>query len=108
MSTPRIGALRRRVTLEQPVRTADGGGGAVVMWETVADLWAAIRAIGGEERLRADQIAGRITHEIWIRHCPDVAPAMRFRQGSRIFEIAAVLETERRDRLKCLCEERYL
>jgi hypothetical protein len=31
---------------------------------------------------------------------------MRLRQGARILDIVAVLETPRRTRLKCLCEER--
>lgn len=108
MSAIAIAALRDRVTLEQPSRTADGGGGATVTWETVAELWAFVRPISGTERLRADQVAGRITHEVWIRHRPGVTPAMRLRSGTRIFEIAAVLEGERRNRLKCLCEERFL
>jgi len=103
-----IGTLRERFTLEQPVRTADGGGGASVTWETVTDLWAAVRTITGDERLRHDQLAGRLTHEVWIRYRTGVTPAMRFRQGARIYEIVAVIEAKRRARLECLCEERTL
>ena len=91
-----------------PSARADGGGGATVTWETVAELWAHVRPITGDERLRHDQLAGRLTHEVWIRYRPGVLPAMRFRQGTRIYEIVAVLEVERRRRLKCLCEERSL
>ena len=105
MSLPRIGALRHRLTLEAPSRAGDGGGGAAVTWEAVAELWAAVRPISGDERLRADAVSGRITHEVWIRHRADVAPAMRFTHGARILEIAAVLDAGRRDRLRCLCEE---
>jgi SPP1 family predicted phage head-tail adaptor len=103
-----IAALRDRLTLEQPVRTPDGGGGASLTWEPVAELWAHMRPISGDERLRHDQIAGRLTHEVWLRHRPGVVPAMRFRQGARIYEIVAVLEARHRTRLKCLCEERSL
>jgi SPP1 family predicted phage head-tail adaptor len=108
MSGPGIGALRDRVTLESPSRTADGGGGAAVTWTTVAEVWAAVRPITGAERLEADQIAGRITHEVWLRERPDVVPAMRLRQDARVLHIVAVLRTGRRNRLKCLCEERQL
>jgi SPP1 family predicted phage head-tail adaptor len=108
VSQPVIGALRELLTLEAANRVADGGGGATVTWETVTELWAAVRPIGGEERLRADQLAGRITHEVWIRHRTGVTPAMRFRSGTRILEIVAVLAVARRSRLKCLCEERHL
>ena len=103
-----IGAMRERLALEQPVRTPDGGGGASVAWETVTELWAHVRPITGDERLAHDQLAGRLTHEVWIRHRAGVVPAMRFTQGSRVYEIVAVLELGRRQRLKCLCEERPL
>jgi SPP1 family predicted phage head-tail adaptor len=75
---PSIGALRERLTLQSPSRTSDGGGGAAVTWDTVAELWAHVRPISGDERLRHDGVAGRITHEVWIRHRSDVVPAMRF------------------------------
>ncbi|HJZ42693.1 MAG TPA: phage head closure protein [Hyphomicrobiaceae bacterium] len=108
MSFPTIGALRELLTLEAQSRVADGGGGASVTWETVTELWAAVRPIGGEERLRADQLAGRVTHEVWIRHRSNVTPAMRFRSDTRILDIVAVLGVPRRNHLKCLCEERHL
>jgi SPP1 family predicted phage head-tail adaptor len=104
----RIGSLRERLALEQPVRTSDGGGGASISWQPVAELWAHVRPITGDERLEHDQLAGRLTHQVWVRHRPEVAPAMRFRQGTRIYEIVAVLDTPHRTHLKCLCEERSL
>ena len=109
---PSIGALRERLTLQSPSRTADGGGGAAVTWETVVELWAHVRPISGDERLRHDAVAGRVTHEVWIRHRADVVPAMRITDGGRILDIVAVLDagsaSGRPDRLQCLCEERHL
>jgi SPP1 family predicted phage head-tail adaptor len=103
-----IASLRDRLTLEQPVRTPDGGGGALLAWEPVAELWARVRPISGDERLLHDQLAGRLTHTVWIRHRAGVVPAMRLRQSGRIYEIVAVLDTPHRTHLKCLCEERSL
>jgi SPP1 family predicted phage head-tail adaptor len=100
--------LRERLTLEEPVRTPDGGGGAGLAWQAVAELWAFVRPISGDERLAHDQLSGRLTHEVWIRYRAGVLPAMRFTQGARIYEIVAVVEAQRRARLKCLCEERSL
>jgi SPP1 family predicted phage head-tail adaptor len=103
------GALRHRVVLQQPVRVDDGGGGATQTWQTVAELWAAVTSIGGEERLSADALTGRVTHEVWIRYRPGVTPAMRFQHAGRILEIRAVLEAGNlRHRLQCLCLERDL
>jgi SPP1 family predicted phage head-tail adaptor len=101
-----IGALRERLTLQSPSRADDGGGGAVVTWNTVTELWAAVRPISGDERLRHDAVTARVTHEVWIRHRADVVPTMRFTAGARILDIVAVLAPDRRHRLQCLCEEK--
>jgi SPP1 family predicted phage head-tail adaptor len=103
-----IAAMNERFALEEPMRTPDGAGGATVTWQTVAEVWAHVRPISGDERLRHDQVSGRLTHEVWLRWRAGVTPAMRFTQGTRVYEIVAVLEAERRTRLKCLCEERTL
>lgn len=104
-----IGSLRYRVELQQPVRIGDGGGGAVESWETVAELWAAVLPIDGEERLAADAVSGRITHEVRIRHRGGVTPSMRFHLEGRVLEIRAVMAADgRRRRLRCLCLERDL
>ena len=101
--------MRHRVVLQQTVRTADGGGGAAETWSTVAELWAAVRPISGDERVAADALAGQLTHEVWVRHRAGVTPAMRFLMGSRILDIRAVIDAEGRGRrLKCLCRERDL
>ena len=94
MSTPAIDAMRRRITLEAPVRTPDGGGGAAVAWTTVATLWADLRSLSGTEQLIAEGLQGKVTHEIVIRKRMDVSPAMRLRYGQRVFIILAVLDRD--------------
>lgn len=109
MNRPTIGDMRHRVVLQQVVRTSDGGGGAAETWSTVAELWAAVRPISGDERVAADALSGQLTHEVWVRHRTGVTPSMRFLFGSRILDIRAVIDAEGRGyRLKCLCQERDL
>jgi len=104
-----IGALRHRVVLQHAVRTADGGGGATETWSTVAELWAAVRPITGDERVAADALSGQLTHEVWVRHRAGVTPSMRFLIGSRILDIRAVIDADGCGRrLKCQCRERDL
>ncbi len=100
-----IGALRTRLVIEEPVETPDGGGGADVAWQTVAQVWAAITPLSGLERSEADALAARVTHRILIRHRAGIRSAMRLRQGDRVFEITAVLDAGPRARLTLLCEE---
>ena len=104
-----IGALRHRLMLETPVRAGDGGGGAVVTWSPIAEVWAQITPMTGKETVVAEAIAGRVSHEIVIRYRVGVVPAMRLRWGGRIFEILAVLVEEERGRvIRCHCREELL
>ena len=108
MST-RIGKLRHRLTLEREVRADDGGGGAALSWETVAEVWGSVEATSGKENVEADRISGRASYLITIRNRSDLGPAMRFRRDAEIFEILAVLDKDGRDRfLQCHCERRDL
>ena len=109
MRRPTIGRLRHRLTLESASRTPDGGGGASETWATVAEVWAEIAPTSGTEAVDADALTGRISHEIVFRYRSGVAPVMRLRGGSRLFDIAAVIDVDERRRwLKCLCTERDL
>jgi SPP1 family predicted phage head-tail adaptor len=95
--------------LEEVEREEDEGGGFTETWVEVATLSAALRPIGGSEGVEADRLAGRVTHEVSLRYRPGVTPAMRFRKGTRIFQILSVINVEERKRwLTCLCEEREL
>jgi SPP1 family predicted phage head-tail adaptor len=101
--------LRHRLTLEQLQREEDEGGGFTETWVEVAELWADLRPVGGSEAVEADRVAGRVTHEVSLRHRPGVQPAMRFRKDARLFHIVTVISVDERNRwLKCQCEEREL
>jgi SPP1 family predicted phage head-tail adaptor len=104
-----IGLLNRRVVLEAATRSPDGAGGAGQSWTAIATLFATVRALSGTESFAQDRVTGRVTHEIVIRYRTDVTPAMRFRLGTRLFEIIAALDPDgRRRQLRCLVEERDL
>ena len=103
------GELRTRLTLEAPCRMSDGGGGATVTWQDVAEMWAAVRPHTGNEDFALDRVAGTVSHEIIIRYRADVTPKMRFRRDARVFDILAAFDPDaRRHWLRCLAEERDL
>ena len=107
MSAPPIGRMRHRVSLQQAVRVSDGGGGATMTWSPITDLWAAIAPLGGDERVDADGLQGRSTHEVWVRYSTAVAPQMRFMCGTRVFDIRSVIDADEAHRFqRCLVEER--
>lgn len=104
-----IGELRERLSLEAPSRSSDGGGGSDVTWTEVASVWARLRPRSGDESLSLDRVAGRVRHEIVIRYRSDVTLAMRFRAGSRVYDIRAAFDPDgRRHWLQCMAEERDL
>lgn len=105
----RIGDLRQRIAIEMPQRTSDGGGGASENWVLVAEIWARLHPLTGNERTEADGVAGSVSHELVMRYRNDVSPEHRFRLGARLFDIRAVLDVDERRRfLRCLIEERDL
>ena len=109
MTWERIGELRHRLRLEDVSRIADDAGGASESWSAVAEMWAALRPASGDEALEAEKLAGRVTHEVIVRHRAGIRPQMRFVLGSRVFDIRAVMDVEERRRfLRCLVEERQL
>lgn len=102
-----IGDMRHRLQLEAPLTSADGGGGVTRTWSLVAEVWAALKPLSGDEVSEADGVSGRVSHEVWIRYRTGVLPEMRFRLGTRVFEIRSVIDTGERHRfLRCLAEER--
>lgn len=103
---PTIGDTRHRLTLEVPLRSSDGSGGATRTFTAVADVWAAIRTQAGNESFDADRLGSRITHTIWIRYRDGLKPDQRFRLGTRVFELRSVIDRDGRRRiLECHCEE---
>ncbi|MCU0955092.1 MAG: phage head closure protein [Hyphomicrobium sp.] len=107
MSPTTLAAMRHRLALESMVPVPDGAGGSISSWAHVSPVWARIRPLSGSEVSDAGGLAGRVSHEITIRYRDDVAPPQRFRLGSRIFDIKAVIDEREAHRfLICLVEER--
>jgi len=104
-----VGALRHRVTVEEPERAADDGGGGDVTWATVANVWAEVVPKSGREVFESDQLGGRITHEVRMRWRADIAPDMRIIHRGRPFNVRYAVNVSGRDEwLICECEEASL
>lgn len=101
-----IGKLRRRVTLQELVKTDDGYGGTIETWQDITTIWAAIEPLRGNERYTAQQVQSELSHKVTIRYRTGIKPQMRLLYKDRIFEIEAVLDVEERHQwLELLCSE---
>ena len=99
------GLLSSRLTLEAPLRVADGAGGATITWIVEDALWAHVALQSGRERLSADAASSRVTYRVTIRHRDGVTPEKRFVWGTRVLAIQAVLDDGEGRWITCLCEE---
>ena len=68
----RAGTLRHRVQLQKAVTAPNDFGEPVETWTTYATVWGRVSPLKGEERWAAQQLAGKVTHEVEIRWSPDV------------------------------------
>ncbi len=91
-----IGRLRHRLVLEALSTSRDGGGGVADEWEEVATLWAALSPTRGFEESRGGKPEAQRGHKVLIRYRADLVPTMRFREGTRIFEIQTIRDVDER------------
>ncbi len=103
---PEIGDLNRRIVLQQPVETEDGGGGKTVAWQDVAEVWAQVEPISSQERLFAGQTMAEVTHRVRLRFRSDVRSSWRIRDGEDHYSLNSVLDLAGARRfLELLCLE---
>lgn len=104
----RTGLLRHRVEIQALTVTEDEIGNQVEEWVKVAEAWAAIEPIQGNEKLTAAYMQAETTHKVTMRPPGiEITPAHRIIFGSRIFEIESVINVEERNReLVLMCVEK--
>lgn len=103
---PKIGALRRRVTLEAPVDAPDDAGGFLREFAPVAQLWAKIEATGAGEQFAEQRLEQSRTLRVTIRWRAGVTSQMRFDLQGRKLYVRGVLDVDEAGRfLRCDCEE---
>lgn len=103
-----IGTFRRRLKLQQTTETRDDYGALKNAWAEVAEVWAAIEPLRGDELLRAQQVTAEVTTRIRIRYRSGVTPKMRAQSetGTRTFDIRAVIDVrDEHKELELLCLE---
>ena len=111
MSGPR---LSRKLVLEEAQRVPDGAGGFALTWVAKGTLWAAVDAGAGRERAGESVTLSTASYRITVRGAPQGAPSrprpeQRFRDGTRLFVIAAVTEADGDGRyLTCHATEEVL
>lgn len=101
----KAGALRTRVFIEQQSTTQDAVGQPVLIWTTLATVWAEVRYRRGLESIQADAMTSTVVARVRIRYRSDVHAGMRVRYGGIVYNITAVLpDVNSKDFLDLTCE----
>lgn len=67
------GRYRTRVVAERPIRTPDGAGGEVEVWDVVAEFWAEVTPTTGREQMRSGQRLADLDKRVITRWAPGAA-----------------------------------
>ncbi len=102
------GSMNRRVTIERPIDTPDGGGGFIRDWEPYFATWANVVGSGGTEPYFAEQVYPHAQYTVTIRfrRSQPVTDVMRVHYGTHVLNIRSVVDTkEQHVELVLHCEE---
>jgi SPP1 family predicted phage head-tail adaptor len=95
--------MDRRVTLESRTVTRGQDGSEAIVWTQVAEVWAQITPLRGQERYSAGAEQPEHDAMIRIRWRDNVSSGMRVVHSGRIWDIQSVLEVGRREGLDLMC-----
>lgn len=87
--------LNKRVTIERKATGQDAFGQPLTGWEPVATVWASIEDMTGRQYFAAQAAQNQVQTKVTIRHRDGIEPAMRVIHGTTIYDIQAVLGTDR-------------
>ncbi|MFV1944192.1 phage head closure protein [Pseudomonas luteola] len=100
----RAGKLNHLLTIQKVQRTQDRGGGFVETWVDMGKEWASVESISGREYLAAAALQAQTTWKITLRYRDDLLNTMRLVEGSRIYEIEAVLPNDSLREVVLMCK----
>lgn len=102
--------LSRKLELEDLTRVDDGAGGFVGNWVALGTVWGAVDPLSGRLERGDGASRTRTAYKISVRAVPTASSGrpragQRFREGARIYNIRAVLQSSDARYLTCICDE---
>lgn len=93
------GKFRQVITIQQRADTADGMGGFTTTWGTyAANVRAAMRPYTGKEYWAAGMKQTEASAVFSIRYQAGITQAMRILFGSRVYDIASIINPDEANR----------
>ncbi len=102
----RIGRMKDRVDLCNPMEAQDQYGGRSLTFEKVATVWAAVEPVSSTSTGRSGSMESSITHRVVIRYTASATPKTVIRFGTRLLKVVGIFnEDERGFWISADCEE---
>ncbi len=102
----RAGKLRQRVQIQVKGEARDRVGQESETFNTIATVWAEVKAVSGDTVPRLDADQPEATHLVRIRHRAGITEQHRILWGARALDIQNVEPDEKRRELLLRCAER--
>ena len=100
----KIGALDRRLLIEQPTFTPDTYGEGIVSWGTLATVWGSATPLQGRELFDAQRTDAQAEMRFTVRRRTDLTPKMRVVFDSKNWGIVAISEVGRGEATEILAK----
>lgn len=100
------GDLTRRITIQSKTVTQDTDGAEIVVYSTLATVWAQVITNSGREFYAAQKINAETTAVFRIRYRTGIETTSRVQYGNRYFDILHINDVdERHEEITLLCRE---
>lgn len=102
-----VGAMNRRITIQQATVTQDAVGGEVTAWADFVTVWAYVNPLSGHELVNAQSVYAEVSHLMVVRwqavlSDPQAVARMRIVYAGRHFNIGSADDIDMEHRFLAL------
>lgn len=103
------GRLRKRVTFQEAVQAADGGGGGATTWRNIVTVWGGLQEDRGRERVEAGRLESAMAGILTVRSSSDtreISAANRVLIDGAPYQVRTIGNPDQRNKFLELIVER--
>ncbi len=89
--------LKKRIIIEEPIRTADGAGGFTITWNRVGDAWVEIvpkNQVSNRESFDYGKLNNNSLYSVVLRYREDIKHTMRLVVDGQVLNIRAIINPD--------------
>jgi len=94
----RAGTLRNYVIIQSATESFNSSGELILTWATFATVWAEIVPLVGREYFASKQVNAEVSAKVRLRYTAGITPEMRIIDGTKTYQIEAVINIDNRNK----------